>query len=47
MELVRVSSHYLKKKLLLHRVSAWLLQRVAQTHFHYASGPVQGQMQLR
>jgi len=47
MELVGVSSHYLKKQLLLHQVSAWLLQLVAQTHFHYALGPVQGRTLLR
>lgn len=39
--------HFLRKHLLLHQVSAWLLQLVAQTHFHYASSPVQGQMPLR
>jgi hypothetical protein len=47
MELVRVRSHYLKKQLLLHQVSAWLLHLVVQTHFHYALGPVQGQTLLR
>ena len=47
MQLVRVSSHYLKKQLVLHQVSAWLLQLVAQTHSHYASGPLQGRTLLR